>query len=114
MRQAGIIAAGGLFALKNHLDRIEEDHRKAKELAQGLSQIDGVILMNEIPPTNMVYVRFIDQVSLRPKEIVKKLMEQEILVGRESEHQFRLVTHLGISDEDIKRVVEAFKQVMTT
>lgn len=112
MRQAGVIAAAGLYALENHLDLIKDDHRRAAKLALGLKQIEGIILMNEIPPSNMVYVRFQDQVSINPDEIAIKLQERNILVGRESKHQFRLVVHLWITDKDIEEVVEGFRQVL--
>jgi len=113
MRQAGVIAAAGLYALDNNLPRIKEDHTRAKRLASGLSQIDEIILMDENPPTNMVYVRFQDQLSLSLDDVDEKLKERKILVGRESESQFRLVTHLGITDDDVDLVVDAFEEILS-
>jgi threonine aldolase len=113
MRQAGVIAAAGLYALEYHLPRINEDHIRARRLAKGLGEITGIILMDETPPTNMVYVRFSDKVPLSPDEIAEKLQEHNILAGRESENQFRLVTHLGVNDDDVDLVIGAFKEILS-
>jgi threonine aldolase len=112
MRQVGLIAAAGLYALENHMPLIKEDHRRAVDLTQSLGEIDGLILMDEIPPSNMVYVRLQDQSPYSIDEVVEKLREKGILVGRESEHQIRLVTHLWISDEDVRKVVQSFSDVV--
>jgi threonine aldolase len=113
MRQVGVIAAAGLYALEHHLPRIKEDHLQAKRLAEGLRKIDGIILMNENPPTNMVYIRFQEHIDLSLDDISARLMDHNILAGRESENQFRLVTHLWITDEDVDSVIEAFRIVLS-
>jgi threonine aldolase len=113
MRQVGVIAAAGLYALEHHLPRIKEDHLQAKRLAEGLREIDGIILMNENPPTNMVYIRFQEHIDLSLDDITARLMDHNILAGRESENQFRLVTHLWITDEDVDSVIEAFRIVLS-
>ena len=112
MRQVGLIAAAGLYALENHFPLIKEDHQKALELARGLSGIDGLTLMNEVPPSNMVYVKFQEQVPLSVDEIVHNLRDRGILVGRESEDQLRMVIHLWISDDDISSVIQGFSEVL--
>ena len=112
MRQVGLIAAAGLYALENHLPLIKDDHRRALELARGLNEIDGLILMNEVPPSNMVYVQFNEEVSLSVNDIVGKLRKRGILVGRESEAQLRLVLHLWISDEDVQKVIQGFGDIV--
>ena len=112
MRQVGLIAAAGLYALENHFPLIKEDHQKALELARGLSGIDCLTLMNEVPPSNMVYVKFQEQVPLSVDEIVHNLRDRGILVGRESEDQLRMVIHLWISDDDISSVIQGFSEVL--
>ena len=112
MRQVGLVAAAGIYALENHLPLIKDDHRRALELAQGLSEVEGLILMNEAPPSNMVYVQFNEGVPNSVDDIVEKLQEKGILVGRESEDQLRLVLHLWISDDDIQKVIQGFKDVI--
>jgi threonine aldolase len=113
MRQVGIIAAAGLFALENHITRLKEDHQRAFDLAQGLSKVKGVSMMNDKPPSNMVYVRFQDDVDISMDEAVAKLRDRNILVGRESENQIRMVLHLWISDDDVRQVITGFKDVLT-
>jgi threonine aldolase len=113
MRQAGVIAAAGIYALEHHLPRIKDDHLRAKSLADGLSKIEGIILMDENPPSNMVYIRFEDHVNLNLDEIAERLFNHRILAGRESENQFRLVTHLWITDEDVDSVIEAFRSILS-
>jgi threonine aldolase len=113
MRQAGVIAAAGLYALKNQLPKIKADHQRAEDLARGLSEISSIVLMDEIPPSNMVYVRIKDPMIHDPNVVVAKLKERNILVGRESENQFRLVVHLWITDQDVGEVVEGFRQALS-
>ena len=105
MRQAGVLAAAGIVALTEHVERMAEDHENAQRLAEGLSQIEDLSLDMSKVQTNMVFV------SLeRPRfiELQKDLRERGILIaGRE---QIRLVTHLDVTSEDIHRVIEAFKE----
>ena len=69
--------------------------------------------MDENPPSNMVYIRIKDPLIHDPNVVVAKLKERNILVGRESENQFRLVVHLWITDQDIGEVVEGFQQALS-
>lgn len=104
MRQAGVIAAAGIYALKNNIDRLAEDHQNAKDLAEGLLQIDalqGKIRVN----TNMV---FIDVGSVGTTSMPAFLQSKGILIL--GSMVLRLVTHLDVNTIDIKRVVEAFKE----
>ncbi len=107
MRQAGILAAAGIYALENHVDRLEEDHRNAERLATGLGEIDGLAVDFSPQQTNMVFVR-IDEA--RAAELVPSLREQGILIpGGE---RIRLVTHLDVDRDDVERVVEAFQRLL--
>jgi threonine aldolase len=105
MRQAGVLAAAGIVALTEHVERMAEDHENAQRLAEGLSQIEDLSLDMSKVQTNMVFV------SLeRPRfmALQKELREKGILIaGRD---QIRLVTHLDVTSEDIHRVIEAFKE----
>jgi threonine aldolase len=113
MRQAGVIAAAGIYALDHNLLLLNDDHDRAKKIALGLSKIDGINLMDENPPTNMVYVQFPDELPISPDQVAEKLKENNIMVGRESERQFRLVTHLWITDEDVEVIVETFNKILS-
>lgn len=98
MRQAGIIAAGGLFALQNHVARLEEDHKRAKKLEAILKKCAWV---QEVWPveTNIVVVRLPKSIS--PVEILMKLKTRGILGIEFGSDLIRFVTHLDITDEAI-------------
>lgn len=113
MRQAGVIAAAGLFALRENLPLLKEDHRRARELAQGLRGIPGINLTDPVPATNMVYFRLDPDLKLTPDQLQKELKEKGILIGFEGERLVRLVTHLWISDEDIQVISTVFKELLS-
>ena len=99
MRQAGILAAAGSFALDNNIGRLQQDHDNARSLGEGLSQIAGLKVTDVA--TNMVFF----QVATRPAEaLAQHLKELGILIspGKTT----RLVTHLDISEDDIVYVLE--------
>jgi len=101
MRQAGIIAAGGIYALKNNIERLAEDHANALVLGQGLANIDALDVDIDTLHTNMVF--------MRPRKgdaitLSAHLEQQGILV--DAAKQIRLVTHLDVSRADIDRVVK--------
>jgi threonine aldolase len=104
MRQAGILAAAGIHALTHHVDRLAQDHDNAGMLAQGLAQIKELAVDPSKVQTNMV---FFTLESSRFKALQAYLRERGILIsGRE---KVRLVTHLDISTEDVRAVIQAFK-----
>lgn len=107
MRQSGFLAAAGLYALDNHLDRLGDDHLRARRLADALVEIGYSV---EEPETNMV---FFDPtpVGLSPHEAVAALAGRGIrvifLAGR-----IRAVTHLGVSDTDVDRAIDAARAIL--
>lgn len=111
MRQAGLVAAAGLFALKNNIPLLKDDQRRALLLAQGLKDLEGISLMDDIPPSNMVYLNLDPAFSLDAVQLKAKLKEKGILSGIEGERQIRLVTHLWITDRDIEEVIDVFKEI---
>lgn len=113
MRQAGLIAAAGLYALEYHLPLLKEDHRRARELAQGLSDLPGIRLMDPEPPSNMVYLELNPDLPFDAAAIKGKLKGHGILIGYENLRLIRLVTHLWIQDQDIPLVVQGFKEVLS-
>lgn len=112
MRQAGILAAAGIVALETMVERLAEDHSRAKQLAQGLSLIPGLVLDPGTPYTNMVFLSLDDGVPFTGKEVADRLKEYGVLVGVVSECRFRLVTHYGIEAADIELAIGAFKEVI--
>jgi threonine aldolase len=115
MRQAGILAAAGLYALENHVDRLEKDHENAQRLGLGLSEIKG----NEktldktlgIDPTEVqTNILFVD-IKADINNLYAHLKEKGIIIDR-SNH-LRLVTHLDIEASDIDKAIEGFKSFFT-
>ena len=113
MRQAGVIAAAGLYALEHNLPILKEDHRRAKDLAMGLSDIQGITLMTDDPASNMVYLEIDQELGLNSEQLKSILADNDVLLGIEGERQMRLVTHLWISDDDIQRVIETIQKVIS-
>jgi threonine aldolase len=103
MRQAGVLAAAGLYALQHHVDRLREDHDNARELARGLREIG---LDVEGPHTNMVFVRLSAEQS---RALVEGLERDGILIGHSG--RLRLVTHLDVSGADIATFVAAVQRL---
>lgn len=103
MRQAGVIAACGLYALEHNIERLAEDHANAARLAEGLSSIAGLGVSHA---TNMVFI----EPSLRDyKPLREYLAERHILISGQKP-PVRLVTHLDIDTEDIERTIEAINE----
>ena len=109
MRQAGIIAAAGLTALKNAEDQIKKDHKNAKLLAEGLSSIDNISTELEYVQTNIVYFKLSSN-KMQSKEFLKIMADSGVLFFESLSNQYRLVTHYGITETDIYDAVEIFKK----
>ena len=100
MRQAGMLAAAGIYALQNHVQRLEEDHQNARRLAEGLMQVPQVSVQGGGARTNMVFVEVDKSQSAL---LGAYLAERDMLVG--SAPTMRLVTHLDVDPADIERFV---------
>lgn len=105
MRQAGILAAAGLYAIENNIERLIEDHENAKLLAQGLSRVDGFEIDLSRVQTNIVIVE-IAQTGKTPAEIVETLKEHGVLAVPFGRTRLRFVTHLDVTRADCQRAVE--------
>ena len=108
MRQAGILAAAGLYALDHHVDRLAEDHANARRLAAGLTEL-GLSVAPE-PETNMVLFS-VDHAA----EFIRELYARDLRINPVSAHQFRAVTHLDVTaadiDEALQRVRDALRAI---
>jgi threonine aldolase len=111
MRQAGIIAAAGVYALEHHVARLAEDHEHARMLAQGLAELPGVRLNPADVETNIVI--FDVGATGRPAEVIGERLEKAgvrvSIVGRT---KLRAVTHLDVSRQDVERAVDVFRRVL--
>ena len=104
MRQAGIIAAGALYALEKQRDRLTEDHDNAQLLAQGLQNMAGVEIDLASVQTNIVNF---DLPGQSAAAVAKGLVQREVAVLATGPHRIRAVTNLMVSRAQIERVVEA-------
>lgn len=102
MRQAGVLAAAGIVALTEMIDRLADDHRRACALALLLAELPGIVAHPEMTRTNMVFFELTDEVPASPLQIAETMAaEAGVLVGTEGSRGFRAVTHHWISDEDV-------------
>lgn len=108
MRQAGIIAAAGIYALENHVERLNEDHLHAHELADAINQMEAFTVDMKSVDTNMVYIKTVDNDA---QNVVEKLSEDGIDVLSIDESNIRVVTHLHITSEDVERTISAFSKL---
>ena len=112
MRQVGIIAAAGIYALDHHTDRLRVDHANAKRLAQGLSQIDGVEIDPNSVETNIV-IFDVSQTGTDPDRIAGCLKQQGVLMLSFGKTLIRAVTHLDVTSQDIDRALEITAEVFS-
>ncbi len=108
MRQAGILAAAGIYALDHHVARIAVDHANARRLAAGLTGSPGLVLESDVPSTNMVYLN----TSERAEAIADRVKARfGVLVSTMGIHVVRAVTHLDVCAGDIDQAVAALRNV---
>jgi threonine aldolase len=112
MRQAGILAAAGILALEKMAPRLGEDHARARNLAEGLSEVRGLVLQPGTPATNMVFLDLGKDVPLSAQDVVGKLKSNGVLVSAVSDRGFRLVTHYWIDDEAVEKTVHVFREAL--
>lgn len=109
MRQAGILAAAALYAIENNLERLKDDHRRARILAEAFNTIPGFVVDLQGVQTNIVII----DTSLNKKpapQIAAELAEKGIKVQAFSSTSLRVVTHLDINDQDIDHTIETIKK----
>jgi threonine aldolase len=111
MRQAGIIAAAGVVALEQMIDRLAKDHANARRLAEGLAEIVGLSIDLERVQTNIVYFDLLDG-GLGPDQFLARLHEGGVKMLSTGPRRFRAVTHYGIEGEDIGKALAVVRQVM--
>ena len=110
MRQVGILAAAGTYALSHHVNRLAEDHMRAKALAEAISALGGFNIDLRSVETNMVYVD-VQELGKTASEMVALLAERNVAVTSVDGSTLRAVTHLEIDDVAIHKTIEAFKGI---
>jgi threonine aldolase len=112
MRQAGILAAAGIIALEKMVDRLADDHTRARKLAEGLRQVAGLALDPGTPATNMVFLSIKPEVKSTTKEFKDSMKERGVLISATGERRFRLVIHYWIDDAGVEETIKAFRSVL--
>ncbi|MGM0904137.1 MAG: threonine aldolase family protein [Bacillota bacterium] len=112
MRQAGVIAAPGIYALDHMIDRLKEDHLRAYRLAEGIKAIEGLeVELNEVQ-TNIVSP-VISAENLDTDCLINSLLDRGIKVKKIGKRQFRMIAHYHITDKDIECVLRTLREVTT-
>lgn len=112
MRQAGVLAAAGIVALETMVERLSEDHARARRLAQKLSAVPELILDKGTPQTNMIFCNLHPHVPLNAPQVAERLRERGVRVGAVGERRFRIVLHYWIDDHAVEKAAQAFKEVL--
>jgi threonine aldolase len=112
LRQSGIIAAAGIVALEEMTERLAEDHRNARRLAEGLSRLPSISVDPAQVDTNIVMVD-VDEGRVDPKSFVKRMAEQGVKIGSPYGPRIRMVTHYQVSEEDVDTAVRAAEAALS-
>ncbi len=108
MRQAGMMAAAGIYALENNIDRLREDHRRARKFAEALVEMPNFSVNLDTVQSNIVYIGV---GKGRSKQMIEKLAKQDIDILDTDDSTIRAVFHLHIGDEDLEKIIMAFSEI---
>jgi len=111
MRQAGIVAAAGIYALEHNLARLADDHTRARVLANALAALPGLEVDLGKVQTNMVFAGTRES-GMPAAELIDRLAEQGVLALDEAHWSIRFVTHLDLDDADIEQAIGAVEQAL--
>jgi threonine aldolase len=112
MRQAGIIAAAGIYALDHHIERLKEDHENAKRLAFGLGELQGVSIRPEQVETNIV-IFDVTHTGKTASWLAEALKREGVLIHPFGKTQIRMVTHLDVTRQDVDTALRAFGKALS-
>jgi threonine aldolase len=108
MHKAGILAAAGIYALRNNLARLAEDHERAARLAEGLADLPGIEVENSGIESNIVYFD-VFETGITASELLDRVAAYGVRFKRITETRLRAVTHLDIRDDHVPRAVAAVR-----
>ncbi len=111
MRQAGVLAAAGIVALNEMVDRLAEDHANARRLGEGLAKVPGLAVSLELVKTNILFIR-IEGAKIAAPELAERLKAEGVLVLALDPRRLRAVTQYHVNAEDIDYAVQVFKKVL--
>jgi threonine aldolase len=111
MRQVGILAAAGLYALENNVERLAEDHQNARLLVESLAGLPGLDVDPETVESNIIIFK-VDSPAPDAEELSRRLEDLSLVADPLGPDQIRLVTHLDVSKNDINRAIEIFAKAL--
>ncbi|HEY3108539.1 MAG TPA: beta-eliminating lyase-related protein, partial [Chloroflexota bacterium] len=111
MRQAGVFAAAGVVALNEMVDRLVEDHQNARILAEGLASLSGLELDMATVQTNILIFR-VRPGSMSADDFSAALSVEGVRCGSIGDNKIRMVTHYGITADDVREAVRAAERVL--
>jgi threonine aldolase len=111
MRQAGIIAAAGIVAITEMVERLADDHANARALAQGLARLEGIAIDADAVETNMVFFELMRD-DLSPADLVNGLKARGVLLNASGGRRLRAVTRYQVDAADMAYTVDAFEDVL--
>ncbi len=109
MRQVGIIAAGGLYAVKNNIERLSEDHENARSLAEHLAQLPNIEIDLQSVETNIVMFK---SKNKSPEQVIAECKGNGLLLGPGGVGILRIVTHMDVSSKDVETAKEIFAKIL--
>jgi len=112
MRQAGIIAAGALYALEHNIERLAEDHEKARTLADAIRETPGLTLDPDVVDTNIVIFKIAPELGTAA-EFTERLAEHGVLMYDVARQHIRAVTHLDVTMEQVRSAGERIRRLAT-
>jgi threonine aldolase len=112
MRQVGVAAAGALYAVENHIDRLADDHRNARVIAQAIADTPGLRLDPPDVDTNLIWFE-VDPDAGTAKELAAALKQRGVLVHAAGPQTVRACTHLDVSAAQAERAAEALRQAVS-
>lgn len=112
MRQSGILAAAGIYALKNNIARLADDHDNANQLANRLANIPNIRVLNNPPATNIIYFE-LNLTKIIPESFDQACIGKGVRFSMIAPNKFRAITHLDISNRDIKKTAEIVSEIIS-
>ena len=111
MRQAGIVAAAGVYALENNVERLAEDHANARLLADRLAAVPGIVVEPEAVETNIVFFD-VKGTGMTAADVYQALLERGVRIGRNAPYRMRAVTHLDVDRAGVEAAADALGAVV--
>jgi len=111
MRQAGVVAAAGIVALQTGIDRLADDHLRARQIAEGLQEVTGLVVLTPSPVTNFVLID-VTPSGRTAEDVVADLRQQGINASSRPPTTIRFVTHRQIGDDEVATLIKTLTEVM--